>query len=97
MIELLHTSSTHVDFQKLTLELEREIFLRDGELADVNYRLNKVGFMKNAIVLYLTRKRSRAEHSGIFPKTLLKLSACMYLHFIAEIILRRKFYPNWKA
>ena len=53
MIELLHTSSTHIDFQKLASELEREIFVRDGALADINYQLNKVGFMNNAIVLYV--------------------------------------------
>lgn len=53
MIELLHVDSTHVDFQKLALALEQEIFVRDGELAETNHELNKVGFMKNAIVLYV--------------------------------------------
>jgi len=56
MIELLHTDSTHVDFQKLAAELEKEIFVRDGELADANYQLNKVGLMKNAMVLYVDKK-----------------------------------------
>jgi len=52
MTELLYTTSLHCDFQRLASELEKEIYERDGDMADQNYLLNAVGEMKNALVLY---------------------------------------------
>jgi len=53
MMNLVYTNSTQSDFQKLCLELEKELFERDGDLADVNYEINKAGYMENAVVLYI--------------------------------------------
>lgn len=53
MPNILHTNSAHSDFQMLAVELEKELFERDGDLADVNYELNKVELMENAVVLYV--------------------------------------------
>lgn len=56
MIRLIHTGSGHVDFQRLSLELEKELFERDGDLAVVNYELNKVDLMQNAVILYVNNE-----------------------------------------
>lgn len=52
MTELLHTTSAHSDFQRLARELEKEIYERDGDMADQNCLLNTIGEIKNALVLY---------------------------------------------
>ena len=51
-IQLIHTNSAHAAFQRLSSELERELFLRDGELAGVNHELNRIDFLE-AVVLAL--------------------------------------------
>jgi putative acetyltransferase len=50
MIELLHTDSNHPGFKQLTAEMEKELYIRDGELAAINHAMNKIGFMENVIV-----------------------------------------------
>ncbi len=49
-IELLHTDSNHPAFQQLAAEMEKELFIRDGELAEINHALNKIGFIQNVVV-----------------------------------------------
>lgn len=52
MINIVFTDSSHTDFLHLSNELEQELYERDGDLADINYELNKIEWMKNVIVLY---------------------------------------------
>jgi putative acetyltransferase len=50
-IELLHTDSNHPGFQRLAAEMEKELYTRDGELAEINHALNKIGFIQDVIVV----------------------------------------------
>ena len=50
-IELILTDSSNEEFQKLSSELERELYLRDGDVADINSELNKIDFLQNVIDL----------------------------------------------
>jgi GNAT superfamily N-acetyltransferase len=50
-VELLHINSNHPAFQLLAAEMEKELFIRDGELAEINHALNKIGFMENVVVV----------------------------------------------
>ena len=52
-IELLHTDSNHPSFRQLAAEMEKELFIRDGELAELNHALNKIGFIQNAVVVMI--------------------------------------------
>ena len=47
-VELILTDSDHEDFQRLSSELERELFIGDGDKADQNYELNKVDFLQSS-------------------------------------------------
>ncbi len=55
-VELILTDSDHEDFQRLSSELERELFIGDGDKADQNYELNKVDFLQNVILLFIDNK-----------------------------------------
>ncbi|PZR27729.1 MAG: GNAT family N-acetyltransferase [Citrobacter freundii] len=52
MIRILFTDSSQDDFIRLSKELEKELYLKDGDLADINYEVNKTGWMKDVVVLY---------------------------------------------
>ncbi len=51
--ELILTDSDHEEFQKLSSELEKELYLRDGDLADINLELNKIDDLQNVILLFI--------------------------------------------
>ena len=51
-IELILTDSEHTEFQRLSSELEKELFERDGELAGFNYELNKIDFLPTVVLLF---------------------------------------------
>ncbi len=49
--EFLYTDSTHPEFQRLASELDKEIFIRDGEMAEANFELNKIGLLPHVVLL----------------------------------------------
>lgn len=49
-IQLLHTNSDHPAFQRLAGEMEKELYIRDGGLAEINHVLNKIGFIQDVII-----------------------------------------------
>lgn len=51
-IQLKHTNSDDDDFKKLSAFLEAEIMLRDGDMADINYQLNKIDFLEYVLLIY---------------------------------------------
>lgn len=51
--ELILTDSTHEEFQLLSSELEKELYLRDGDLADINFELNKIDLLPNVVLLFI--------------------------------------------
>ena len=69
-IDLILTDSIHEDFQRLSSELEKELYLRDGDQADINFDLNKIDYLQNVILLF---KDDEAVACGGFreydPKT----------------------------
>lgn len=52
-VTITHTDSGNKHFQALSSELERELYERDGTLAQVNFELNKVGSLDTVVVAYV--------------------------------------------
>ena len=48
---LIHTDSNHLAFQQLSFLLERELYLRDGDLAEANFELNKIDFLPVVVLI----------------------------------------------
>lgn len=51
-VEILLTDSTNADFQRLAAGMEKELYGRDGPLAEINQELNKAENLSSVLVLY---------------------------------------------
>lgn len=65
VFQTLFTDSNHEEFQRLSGELEKELFLRDGDLAQINFELNKIDSLPTVILLV---SNSSATACGAFLK-----------------------------
>jgi putative acetyltransferase len=52
-VELILSDSEHTEFQRLAAELEKELFERDGDLANFNHELNKIDFLPIVVLLFM--------------------------------------------
>jgi GNAT superfamily N-acetyltransferase len=51
--EIIFTDSGNKDFLSLAAQLESELYARDGDMAEENAALNKIGHLPNVALLFL--------------------------------------------
>ncbi len=56
MYQIIRTNSDHVDFQKLVLELDKDLALRNGDSNDFFAQYNKIDLINNVVVAYEANK-----------------------------------------
>jgi GNAT superfamily N-acetyltransferase len=56
MYVLKRTDSNNIDFQKLVLELDKDLALRNGDKDEFYAQFNKLDLIKNVVVTYLDDK-----------------------------------------
>lgn len=52
MYQIIRTNSDNVDFQKLVLELDKDLALRNGDSNDFFAQYNKIDLINNVVVAY---------------------------------------------